>query len=395
MERNSTIWYLGIFTILFCLPINGADWGFYAHRKINYYAVLTIPPPLNQFFKYHIDYLSVHAVDPDTRRYASLNEGPRHFIDLDRWYQGDSLMLTGDYVVDRMSSGQWEWRTDDTTLKLDARWAGNQRLEFTTQDFHLSIDSFAARKVVLARPVDSLYMVPDFLYPGQKGSLYYLDTFTSHGIVPYYIELSYHRLIKAMIEGEEEVILRLCADLGHYISDAHVPLHTTSNYNGQNTGQIGIHAFWESRIPELFESSHFSSLAGKAQYIPDIQEFIWDIVKASYSLVPKVLEKEIEARKKIASHDHYCYEERGNQLVRTQCPELTRTYMELLDGMVQDRWRASIHAVGSVWYSAWLDAGKPDLWTLSAVVDPDTGLLDRWWNKLDLFSKSRRNSLHE
>ena len=375
--------------------MNGSDWGFYAHRKINYYAVLTIPPPLNQFFKYHIDYLSVHAVDPDTRRYASLDEGPRHFIDLDRWYQGDSLILTGDYVVDRLSLGQWEWQTDDSTLKLDARWAGNQWLEFTAQDFYLSIDSFAARKELLVHPADSVHRVPDFLYPDQTGSLYFLDTFTSHGIAPYYVELSYHRLIKAMSEGEEEVVLRLCADLGHYISDAHVPLHTTSNYNGQYTGQIGIHAFWESRIPELFESSHFSSLAGKAQYIPDIREFIWDIVKVSYSLVPKVLEKEIEAREKMATHDHYCYEERGNQLVRTQCPELTRTYMELMDGMVQERWLSSIRAVGSVWYSAWIDAGQPDLHLLTSSIKPDTGLLDRVWNHLGLFKKDSRTTLHE
>jgi hypothetical protein len=42
--------------------------------------------------------------------------------------------------------------------------------------------------------------------------------------------------------------------LGHYIGDAHVPLHTTSNYNGQKTNQHGIHGLWESRIPEqLFD----------------------------------------------------------------------------------------------------------------------------------------------
>lgn len=381
--------------ILTGLSFSGLDWGFYAHRKINYYAVLTVPPPLNRFFKSNIEYLRVHAVDPDKRRYANPAEGPRHFIDLDRWYENDSCLLTGDYELDRMMTGHWEWRTSDSVIVLKPQWVENSRMVFRTNEVHLSIDSFAIRQEMFGTYPDTPVMVSSFLYPDLDGELYFVDSLKHHGIVPYYIERLYDRLVSEMKAGNQEVILRLCADMGHYISDAHVPLHTTSNYNGQNTGQIGIHAFWESRIPELFESSHFSSLAGKAQYIPDIQEFIWDIVKASYSLVPKVLEKEIEARKKIASHDHYCYEERGNQLVRTQCPELTRTYMELLDGMVQDRWRASIHAVGSVWYSAWIDAGKPDLWTLSAVVDPDTGLLDPWWNKLDLFSKSRRNSLHE
>ena len=45
---------------------------------------------------------------------------------------------------------------------------------------------------------------------------------------------------------------RYSSDMGHYIGDAHVPLHTTENYNGKMTNQRGIHGFWESRLPELF-----------------------------------------------------------------------------------------------------------------------------------------------
>jgi hypothetical protein len=32
-----------------------------------------------------------------------------------------------------------------------------------------------------------------------------------------------------------------------------------------------------------------------------------------------------------------------------------------MDGMVERRMRAAIHAVASVWYTAWIDAGQPDL----------------------------------
>src|SRR5690625_6385588 len=72
----------------------------------------------------------------------------------------------------------------------------------------------------------------------------------------------------------EERIIRLCADIGNYVADAHVPLHTTVNYNGQLTGQTGLHAFWESRIPELFAQDHFSAWVGPARYIEDPEEFI-------------------------------------------------------------------------------------------------------------------------
>lgn len=61
------------------------DWGFFAHRRINRLAVLTLPPPMMVFFKKHIDWVADHAVDPDMRRYATKQEGPRHFIDLDNY----------------------------------------------------------------------------------------------------------------------------------------------------------------------------------------------------------------------------------------------------------------------------------------------------------------------
>ena len=60
-----------------------------------------------------------------------------------------------------------------------------------------------------------------------------------------------------MENGDAKKVLFLATDLGHYIANAHVPLHTTLNYNGQLSNQSGFHAFWESRLPELF-SENFS-----------------------------------------------------------------------------------------------------------------------------------------
>ncbi|HMX38830.1 MAG TPA: hypothetical protein PKD78_00835, partial [Saprospiraceae bacterium] len=60
-------------------------WGFFAHKRINRLAVLTLPPGMMVLFKPNIDWITEHAVDPDMRRYATRHEGPRHFIDLDRY----------------------------------------------------------------------------------------------------------------------------------------------------------------------------------------------------------------------------------------------------------------------------------------------------------------------
>ncbi|RYF71893.1 MAG: integrase, partial [Cytophagaceae bacterium] len=79
---------------------------------------------------------------------------------------------------------------------------------------------------------------------------YSADTLAMHGIVPWHIQLAKYQLTEAFKERNVPKILRLSADIGHYIADANVPLHTTRNYNGQLTGQTGIHGFWESRLPE-------------------------------------------------------------------------------------------------------------------------------------------------
>jgi len=72
------------------------------------------------------------------------------------------------------------------------------------------------------------------------------DTLIAYGIVPWYIQTIYNRLVNAFSNKDINYILKNASDLGHYVADAHVPLHTSLNYDGQLTGQKGIHAFWES-----------------------------------------------------------------------------------------------------------------------------------------------------
>ena len=74
--------FLFIFSFL---SLHAFCWGFYGHRKINYFAVFLLPPEMMQLYKPQIDFVSEHAVDPDMRRYAIAEEGPRHYIDIDHY----------------------------------------------------------------------------------------------------------------------------------------------------------------------------------------------------------------------------------------------------------------------------------------------------------------------
>jgi hypothetical protein len=267
-------------------------WGFWGHKRINRMAVFTLPQELMGFYKANIDFVEEHAVDPDKRRYASKDEAPRHYIDLDRY---------GEHPLDSIPKF---WR--DAVAK------------------------------------------------------YTEDSLMAHGIVPWHVVKELGWLTDAFRKKDYERILNLSADLGHYIADAHVPLHCTQNYNGQLTNQQGIHGFWESRLPELY-GDNYDYLIGKAEYIENPLEKIWQVVGESYHAHDSVLRIERELNEKFDKDLKYSYEQRGAQTMRVYSKEYSAAYDKLLNGMVERRMRQSIICVASFWYTAWFNAGQPDL----------------------------------
>jgi hypothetical protein len=268
-------------------------WGFYAHQKINYYAVFLLPPQMLLFYKQNIQFLSEHAADPDKRRYLIANEGPRHYIDIDH------------YGTPPFNN-------------LPRRW-----------------DSAVAR--------------------------FSEDSLQAHGIVPWWVQMMKGRLTNAFKEKDAAKILKLSADLGHYIADAHVPLHANSNHNGQLTAQQGIHGFWESRIPELLAEKEWNFFLGKAAYINNTQDFIWKRVLESAAAADTVLTVEKKLSAQFATDKRFAFEDRNGVLVRQYSTAYSIAYNNLLKGMIERRMRQSIFAVASFWYTAWVDAGQPDL----------------------------------
>jgi len=186
------------------------------------------------------------------------------------------------------------------------------------------------------------------------------DTLKAYGIVPWHIEKMVYRLTQAFKSENMDLILHYSADLGHYIGDSHVPLHTTSNYNGQATNQKGIHGFWESRIPEL-KSEDYDYWVGKARYIDKPLEKAWMAVKISNAALDSVLTFEAELNKKYSPDKKYSFENRGATVMKVYSAEYTTDYNALLNGMVERRMRSAIITVGSLWYTAWVNAGKPNL----------------------------------
>lgn len=268
-------------------------WGFYAHQKINYYAVFLLPPQMLVFYKQNIGFISEHATDPDKRRYLLQQEGARHYIDINEY---------GTYPYNN----------------IPHRW-----------------DSAVAK--------------------------FGEDTLQARGIVPWWVQTMKARLTAAFREKDAAKILKLSADIGHYIADAHVPLHANSNHNGQLTNQRGIHGFWESRIPELLAEKEWNFFIGKAEYIQNTQDFIWKRVLESAAASDSVLHLEKGLSEAFPADKRFAFEERNGIVLRQYSSAYSTAYNKLLNGMIERRMRQSIFAVASFWYTAWVDAGQPDL----------------------------------
>lgn len=194
---------------------------------------------------------------------------------------------------------------------------------------------------------------------------YSSDTLNKYGTVPWAINSNYYWLVKAMKAHDTTGILISSANLGHYISDAYTPLHLTQNYDGQLTNQTGIHGLWESRLPELF-SNRYNYYVGKARYISSPLNEAFRICRASFKSVDTVLRMERLLNKRFTDSTKYAMELRGKRMVKVYSVAYSRAYHKMLNGMVQRKMRSSILSVGSFWFSAWVDAGQPDLGKLIA-----------------------------
>ena len=284
-------------SFLLLFSIKSFCWGFYAHKKINYYAVFLLPPEMMVLFKPQIDFLTEHAVDPDKRRYAVKAEGPRHYIDIDHY---------GKYPYDSLPR---KW--NDAVAK------------------------------------------------------YSEDSLNMYGTVPWWLQTMLARLTNAFKEKSQAKILKYAAELGHYIADSHVPLHANSNHNGQYSGQKGIHGFWESRIPELLAENDWDFFIGKATYIKNPPEYIWKRVLESAAASDTVLSYEKELSATFPADQKYSFEDRNGIIIRQYSSAFAKAYDLKMKGMVERRMRLSISSVASFWYSAWINAGQPDLTKLT------------------------------
>jgi hypothetical protein len=264
-------------------PTRSQAWGFEAHAFIMGRAIDLLPSEIRPFFVANRTFLVEHTIDPDLWRNAGFTEEPpRHFIDIDAYGAYPFTELPRDY---------------DAALKR-----------------------------------------------------YGLETLRKNGLLPWrtaevggWLRRAFEQVPKGARYAPGDVKF-FSAVLGHYVSDGHVPFHAVTNYDGQLSGQSGIHARWEGELFTRYQQ-RLSIKPGPVHPIPNIRDFMFDTVLAGSQLTQGVLDAD---RAAIGTHDEYDDRYYDGFFAATR-PVLERRLSE------------SVTAVASAITSAWEQAGRPVL----------------------------------
>lgn len=190
---------------------------------------------------------------------------------------------------------------------------------------------------------------------------YSRDTLEKYGYVPYHIMTMKNRLTEAFRSRNRDSILFYATDIGHYIGDVNVPLHTTLNYDGQLTNQKGLHSLWESTVPEI-EIEHYKLYSRHdATYLSDPAQHVKECLLRSFSMVSNMLAKEAEVSKGFTDSTKYRWQTRRGREVRSYTSAFAKAYNKALGNTINQQLLRSSEMIADFWYTAWVDAGRPDL----------------------------------
>jgi hypothetical protein len=271
-------------TCAVCLfsPGSAFAWGFTGHRLIMRRAIELLPPELKPFFEKYQDEIIVRVTDPDTWRSVGWDDDPNHFLDF----------------------GVKEY--------------GAYPFQALPREYGAALEKFGE------------------------------TTLKRNGLLPWREAEEFGNLRRAFEEFKRDApyansnVVLFSAVAAHYIQDANQPLHATENYNGQDTGNFGIHSRFERDLIERYES-RLKLTPAPAKVIASARDTAFEALLASYLLVDPILKADKEA---IGSGDTYddAYFDR---------------FFAKVQPMLEQQLSAAITATASLIVSAWDQAGRP------------------------------------
>jgi hypothetical protein len=266
------------------VPSSASAWGFVAHRYIMSRAIDLLPPELKPFYEHYRDEIVIRATDPDLWRNVGWEDEPNHF------------------------------------MNFGAREFGPYPFTALPREYDAAIEKFG------------------------------MNTLKRDGLLPWRESEEFGNLRRSF-EGfktggyysPSDVVL-FSGVMGHYIQDASQPLHATNNYDGQLTGNTGVHARFESGLIERFQS-RLNVVPAAPKPVTTPRDYAFDALLASYQLVDPILKADKDAAAGKDTYDDDYFE------------KFFTTVKPILERRLAD----SITATASLIIGAWEQAGKPAL----------------------------------
>ncbi|HOT36666.1 MAG TPA: hypothetical protein PLT86_08380 [Candidatus Latescibacteria bacterium] len=188
------------------------------------------------------------------------------------------------------------------------------------------------------------------------------DSLKKMGALPWHVDAYFRRTVSSLADPNDSTLVFLSA-LGHYVADAYMPMHTTVNYDGQLSGNRGVHLRFEWWMIDQNATAIWMK-PGLPARITDPLENTWQIVMASYTDVDTILRADTAVRQSFRPPIP------GPRGERSADPPYDQELWNRIGWLAQFRMNLAASAVAGFWYEAWLRAGKPSLQGLSALPPP-------------------------
>jgi hypothetical protein len=260
-------------------PAPAHAWGFAAHRLIMARAIALLPSELQPFFTRYRDEVIVRVVDPDLWRSVGWEDDPNHFLDF-------GVEAYGPYPFDALP-----------------------------REYGAALEKFGSA------------------------------TLKRNGLLPWRAAEEFGNLRRAFDEfkgaapyATSNVVL-FSAVAAHYIQDANQPLHATIDYDGQRTGQGGLHARFERDLIERFESRIRLDVTSPAR-IANARDAVFDALLRSYQLVPRILQADKDAIAGRRAYDDAYFEAFFQNVHPVLEEQLSRSIADTA-GMIVGAWEAA------------------------------------------------------
>ena len=165
------------------------------------------------------------------------------------------------------------------------------------------------------------------------------------GTLPWATDSTYRALVQDLKLGDWNRAALTAANLGHYVGDGFMPLHIAANYDGQLTGQTGIHRRYEETMIDrnMGEIQFKNSTCRK---IKGVQSYIFNYLYTNHSNIDLILHADSSA--------YEVAEKQYNEVYYKNLWDKTNIFtVRLLE--------ESSKVTATLIYSAWVEAGKPKI----------------------------------